>query len=246
MPRSQVGRYIPPEHGAWAMLLVPFLLGTLSAAPSWWSLLLLITWLTAYLASYFAVRWLKTRRLSHRGARFRTPALAYAGVFAVGGTVLAAADPWLLLAAAAMAPFEAVAVAFALRGDERSWVAGAASATAASLMAPVSYAVAGGDDRTLGATLLVICWMAFVGAVLHVKSTIRERDDARYRWASIGFHTAALVVAALISPLLLVPFGYLLARAVLVPRQGWRPARIGAVEIVGAVLVLVVPLIASL
>lgn len=225
------------------MLLVPFLLGTFAADPSWWSLLLLVTWLATYLAGYFLTRWLKTRHLSHRGARFRPAAILYSAIVVLGGLTLVVVEPWLLLAALAFIPFEAVVVWFALRGDERSWIAGVAAATAASLMAPVSYHFADGDDRSVAARLFVISWLAFVGSVLHVKSTIRERDDVRFRRVSIAFHVAAALVAALIDPVLLIPFGFLLARAVLVPRHGWRPARIGAVEIVGALLVLIVPLL---
>jgi hypothetical protein len=242
--RSAVSAYIPPEHGAWAMLLVPFLLGTFSATPSWWSLLLLVAWLAAYLTTYFAVRWLKTRRLRHRGVRFRTPMIGYAAVLTTTGAALVIAEPWLLAAALAFVPFELVAVVLALKGRERCWVAGVASATAASLMAPVSYRVADGDDRQLALLLFTVSWLSLAGVVLHVKSTIRERDDRRFRWASIAFHLVALGLAIWIEPWMALPFGYLLLRAIFVPQHGWRPARIGAVEIVGSVLVLVTTLIA--
>ena len=60
--------------------------------------------------------------------------------------------------------------------------------------------------------------------------------------ASIAFHVVALwPLAVWIDPLLAIPFGFLLVRAVAVPQHGWRPAQIGAVEIVGSLLVLAVP-----
>lgn len=239
----RLGSFVPPEHGAWAMLLVPFLLGALSAGPRWVSWVLLLAWLAAYGTSYFTLRWYRTRRLRHRGRRFRGPAMTYATVLVVAGSVVAWQEPWVLLAVWLFVPFEAVSAWYALHGDERSWVAGTAAATAASLMAPLAFRVTGGDDAALSATLFLVSWLAFTGAVLHVKSTIRERDDPRYRRASIGFHVVAAVVAGALDPWLLVPFGFLLARAVLVPQHGWRPARIGAVEIVGSSLVLIVPLL---
>ena len=33
MAHRRLGTFVPPEHGAWAMLLVPFLLGTFTAEP---------------------------------------------------------------------------------------------------------------------------------------------------------------------------------------------------------------------
>ena len=225
------------------MLLVPFLLGTFAAEPYWLSGILLVAWLSAYGATYFALRWYRTRHLRHRGRRFRTPALTYGTLLAVTGGIVAWQQPWVLAAVWFFVPFESVSAWYALRGDERSWVAGLASATAASLMAPVAYHVADGGQTSVAAVLFVVSWLAFCGAVLHVKSTIRERDDPRYRRASIAFHAVAALIAGVLDPWLLIPFGFLLGRAVAVPQHGWRPARIGAVEIVGSVLVLVVTLL---
>lgn len=243
MAHRRLGTFVPPEHGAWAMLLVPFLLGTFTAEPGWLSAVLLVAWLSAYGATYFGLRWYRTRRLRHRGRRFRIPALTYGALLVVAGAIVAWNQPWVLAAVWLFVPFELVSAWYALRGDERSWVAGLASATAASLMAPLAYRVAEGDQASVAAVLFIVCWLAFCGAVLHVKSTIRERDDPRYRKASIAFHAAAVPVAGALDPWLLVPFGFLLGRAVAVPQHGWRPARIGAVEIVGSVLVLVVTLL---
>ena len=103
----------------------PFPLGTFSATPSWLSLLLLVAWLAAYLTSYFALRWCKTRTLRasrsslpHPRARLRSRARA--------SPVLhwSSLEPWLLAAALAFVPFEAVAAALALQGKERSLAAG--------------------------------------------------------------------------------------------------------------------------
>ena len=226
------------------MLLVPFALGTFTGTPAWRSLLLLIAWLAAYLTSYFTLRWWKTRRLRHRGLRYRRPAIAYGTVFSLSAAGLVLLDPWLLIAALAVVPFEAIAVTASLRGRERSVAAGIASATAASLMAPVAYRFADGDDRSVAGALLIVSWLALAGSVLHVKSTIRERDNPRFRTASIAFHFLALIVALWIEPLLALPFGFLLIRSVVVPQHGWRPGRIGAVEIVGSLLVVAVTLVA--
>jgi hypothetical protein len=241
---KQLSRYLPPEHGAWAMLLVPFLLGTFSGTPAWSSLLLLAAWLTAYLTSYFSLRWWKARRLQHRGLRYRRPAIGYGAVFALSSAGLVMLEPWLVVAALVFVPFEAIAVALSLHGRERSVVAGVASATAASLMAPVAYRFADGSERSLAVALFVVSWLALTGSVLHVKSTIRKRDDVRYRRASIAFHSVALAIAIVIEPLLALPFGFLLIRAVVVPQHGWRPARIGAVEIVGSLLVVATTFVA--
>ncbi len=43
--------WIPRQHGAWAMLLLPVLLGVAASAPSPWQLVVAVDALAAYLAS---------------------------------------------------------------------------------------------------------------------------------------------------------------------------------------------------
>ena len=80
-----------------------------------------------------------------------------------------------------------------------------------------------------------------VGSVIHVKSLIRESDDRRWHVANIGYHVVALAWGST-HPWLL-PFGVALVRAVVL-RPGMAAARIGAVEAVVSVLVVVATLLA--
>lgn len=43
---------IPKQHGAWAMLLIPFLLGMIKGGPVFWHIPLFLGWLFLYLAVY--------------------------------------------------------------------------------------------------------------------------------------------------------------------------------------------------
>jgi hypothetical protein len=52
-------RYLPPQHGAWAMLVVPYLAGVLVAGWSWVAAPLAGGWLAGYLLSYYAFRAVK-------------------------------------------------------------------------------------------------------------------------------------------------------------------------------------------
>lgn len=71
--RKTARQFIPPQHGAWAMLLVPWLTGVLVAGFHWAHLPLFGAWLAGYLLSYYALQAIKTRRLS----RFRPQLLLY-------------------------------------------------------------------------------------------------------------------------------------------------------------------------
>src|SRR5262245_54088196 len=84
--RRTLRRYIPPQHGAWAMLLLPWLVGVLTAGFRWVQLPLLGAWLAGYLFSYYLLQAIKSRR----PGRFRAQLRAYAiPTFLLGGLVLA-------------------------------------------------------------------------------------------------------------------------------------------------------------
>lgn len=212
------------------MLLVPFLAGTTLATWSWWSVLLLVAWLMAYLVFYFAAQWLRAARRQ----QFVAPLRLYASLLAGAGVPLVVFNPRLLLSVPVFAPFVAINLYYARRKRPRAWQNGIASATAACLMAPVSYWFAGGGEESIAAWLFVVTWLYFAGTVLYVKTTIRERGNKHYLVTSIAFHTIAMVAAAAIDLWLGPLFALYLVRATVMPRHQTSPAQIGALEIVNS------------
>ena len=85
----------------------------------------------------------------------------------------------------------------------------------------------------------------FTGSLLYVKTMIRERGDAGYLRTSIGFHVLALVAAGLLTPALLVPFSWFLARAVILPRRRPSVKQVGLLELAGSLLLAGVLLVAG-
>src|SRR5262245_19120953 len=116
MRKKTVRRFLPPQHGAWAMLLVPWLAGVLIVGFTWLHLPLLLAWLTGYLASYYALLACKTRR----PARVRAQLWVYVPPTVVLGGLVILARPAVLWYAVAYVPLLAVNVAYALRRDDRA------------------------------------------------------------------------------------------------------------------------------
>lgn len=230
----KVRQWIPPQHGAWAMLVVPFVLGVMAGGPALLHLLLLPAWLLAYLASYFFLQWLRVRRRQ----RFVRPLVVYGSLLALTGGALVLLEPSLLVFALLYLPGFLVNVVYARRHDDRSLVNGLVSVVQACLGVPLANAVGADPDWPVAWRLFALALLYFAGTVFFVKTMIRERESAGYYWASIGYHTGALVLAGLLSPWLLVPFALYLARAVVLPRRPMRPAQVGAVEIVNSVLLV--------
>jgi hypothetical protein len=231
--RRPARRYLPPQHGAWAMLLLPWLAGVLTAGFRWLQLPLLLAWLTGYLLSYYLFLAVKTRR----PGRVRAQLLVYAAPTVLVGGLVLALRPDLLWYAPAYALLLAINVGYAARRNERSLLNDLAAVLQSCLMVFVCATVAAVPP--VGAVVAFVLVTAyFTGTVLHVKTMIRERGNARYRWASIGYHLAAFVGMLWIGPVAVGVFALLLLRASVLPGRRITPVRIGVIEIAASLLVL--------
>ncbi len=233
---------VPQQHGAWAFLAVPLLLGLALAGPTPIGVLFCSAWVAAYPASWYlgravVIRWRRGSwsRLAQRELRNAVPWMVAAAAMAL---VLLWARPWL----AAVLPPLLVAWVASLRlmraGHERGATNDLLLVVQAALAVPLLWAVTiDGWPPADAWTAAGICAVFFTGSVLHVKSLIREADDRRWAVGSRAFAVASLALG-LASPWLLLPFGAAAVRAFIVP-AGTRPALIGAAETVVSILVVV-------
>ncbi|MFI1679613.1 YwiC-like family protein [Streptomyces sp. NPDC020607] len=243
--RGALRSWLPNQHGAWAMLAVPFAAGVFLGdgpgdGPRWPHLPLFAAWLAGYVTAFHVQQWLRLRRLSRNpGAprRHVRPALAAAAVSAVFGVPLLFAYPWLLLVAACAAPFVAVNTWYAWRNRERALLNGLAAVVPACGMLLVTLRM-GGGELSEGWRPALACLLFFAGTVPYVKTMIRERDSRAYYRASVTYHALAVPVAYVLSPWLAVLFAAYLVRAAVLPGKGLRVPVVGAVEVMGAVLLL--------
>ncbi|WP_030176512.1 YwiC-like family protein [Spirillospora albida] len=239
-PSGRRRRWVPPQHGAWAMLLVPYLAGLLIVGFSWPALPLLVAWIAGYLLSYYALLAVKVRRFG----RFRPQILAYGTAVPAAGTTVLAARPEVLLFAPVFGAVLLVNGAFAARHDDRALLNGLVSAAAATAVLPVVAVVAGESPRRTGEAVLVT-FLYFAGTVLFVKTCIRERDNTALFAVSAGFHAAALAVVTWLSWVYTGPFAWYLVRAVVLRRRGLPAKKIGMIEVASSIVLLVALAIAA-
>lgn len=232
-PRRRIRRFLPPQHGAWAMLLLPYTIGVVLVGPRWPHLPLLGAWLAGYLLSYYAFQAIKIRRPD----RFTDQLLLYGLVTVPLAAIVLLVRPEVLRYAPLYAGLLAVNAWYAWRRRERALLNDLASVAQSCLLVPVLATISGIPlGEVVPAFLTLMLYL--VGTVLYVKTMIRERGDRRYRHLSIGFHAVALIVAIWLDPLLIPVFLLLLTRAVVLPTRQLRPARVGVIEIVCSLLVL--------
>lgn len=233
---------VPNQHGAWAFLAVPLLLGFVLTGWTAVGAAFAAAWVLAYPASYYlgravVIRWRRGSwtRLAKRELGYAVPWTLAAAVLSV---LLVLLRPWLIGVGLAMGLAWAASLWLTRTGHERGLTNDlllvAQAAVGVPLLAAISLDAAPATEAWLAA---MVCGLFFTGSVLHVKSLIREADDRRWAIGSRAYHIAALALG-LLSPWLLLPFGAAAVRAFAVP-AGTRPAAIGAVETIVAVLVVV-------
>ncbi|MFF5077321.1 YwiC-like family protein [Actinoplanes sp. NPDC000266] len=226
-------RYVPPQHGAWAMLLLPYVTGVAAAGFRWPDVPLLGAWLSGYLLSYFAFQAIKSRR----PRRFQSQIRLYGVSTLLLATPVLVARPEVLRYAPLFAVLIAVNAWYAHRRRERALLNDLASVGQSCLMIFVVATVAAvpaGD--VLAPFTLILLYLT--GTILYVKTMIRERDSQSYRTASVIYHAAALAAVVTQGLFPAAVFALLLGRAWLLPGRGLVPKQVGLLEIVASALVL--------
>ncbi len=226
-------QFLPPQHGAWAMLLVPYLAGLVVAGFVWVDLPLLGAWLAGYLLSYYVFQAAKSRKVR----RYRSQLLLYAVVAVPLAAVVVGFRPRVLVLAPAYAVLFAISAWYAYRRRERALGNDVVLVLQSCLLVFVVALIAGASPGTV-AGAFAVCLLYFLGTVFHVKAMIRERDNPAFRRWSVGYHALALAVAAWLGPWVAALFGWLLVRAWVLPRRPMTPLRLGVVEIVNCLLLL--------
>lgn len=235
------------------MVIIPPIMGAILGGWRWEHALLFAFWLFGYFDFFAIGQWLRSRFKP----RYRAAVITYTAIAAVFGIALVIRAPHLIVWVPAFLPLIIVTFWASWKRKDRSMLNDLVTVAAASLMLAVSFDLAVGAESVNWrpawlATLFIFGY--FVGTVFYVKTNIRERGDARWLGASVGWHVAFSVVAVTtaiggyVSPWHAVVWLVLSIRAFAVPKygekNGWLTAKqVGVGEIVFSVLVAVTVLI---
>lgn len=223
---------LPKEHGAWAMLYVPFALGAVTAV---WhggfhvvhTILLLVAVSAAFVGRESVVAWWRARRLGHPTAA--------AARDAVGLSLLAGATalPLFQRTRAFVFLFLVGAVLYAIhlqqvrRQEVRTFLGEVLGIAALALAAPAAYVAGRGAWHPTGAWLWGLCVVYFTSSVFYVKLRVadlqvrRRAEQRRLRIGAMLYHSGLLAVLAVLAASGRLPSVTLLAFAPVVVRAGW-------------------------
>lgn len=225
----------PREHGAWAMLIMPFLLGIAISGVTIYHLSSGIGFFFGYLAMNAFLMMVRQPK------RFREVLLSFP-VYAGVGTIFLFPPflhkPQAFLPILAMLPLLAISVMFILKKRERHFANDLAGITTLTMLLPIS---AGLGQQLHYPTLfltMVLNIVYFTGSVFYVKSMIRERSNQTFRWMGIFYHICVLAASILLQSstllfLLFLPGAIKMFSVIRVNRL--TPLTVGITEIVNAV-----------
>lgn len=236
--------WLPRQHGAWAMLAVPLLLGIAVTRPNLWHAVLGAAAIAGYLASATAQTWVRARVRQ----RYTASLIAYVVVATALGMALVVTHPGLVLAVIVLVPAGMITLVAAKLGRGRGVAAGFAQVVEAFVLVPAAASLTGPVDSLAVSKATLLAAVYLVGTLLAVRSVIREQGNASFAAVSVGFHLAATVVGAILLPLpFVVLLGLLAMRSVLLPLvqrrcretvTPLRPVHVGMVEMVVATCVV--------
>lgn len=227
---------IPKQHGAWSMLILPFLLGGIVGGWTLAHIPFAIAWLFVYMGTFFLFQFIKQWKKSQQMLRTVITYLTIATVAAIPVFLSEWRLVWFVLA---MIPFGLVNAYFAKIKDERNVWNDVSAVTSFCIGGMASYYL---GARTLDATMVwvfVLPYLYFLGSIFFVKTMIREKKNVSYRNLSWGYHGLLVAVFIVLGyPLLALAYAPSLIRAVVFYGKKIPIMKIGIVEIANSVFVL--------
>ena len=205
---------LPREHGTWAMVIVPWIVGCgIARAMTARAVLLLCGAIALFLAQHALTEWYRARRLPP-ARRASAPGIVVVVAFTAVGLV-AAAPALTTLAAGFVGAFVVAAIALIVVSVvlidvrlDHALPGQVLGAIGLPLTAPLAYFASGGGRARDAATLWVVDVAFFLWAVFYVRLKIIARahrqplaalgDRLRFGASTLGV-TAALAAMALVA-----------------------------------------------
>lgn len=195
--------WLPRQHGAWAIVAVPSLVGMVLAAAAgefgWWQPAIFLTWVLGYFAFNACSGLVKAP--ARRRSSWYPAAVSYSLAALAAGLLSGVGAGWSLLGwLAGFLPLAGIGLGLARRRRERSLAGGLLTVLAGCAMVlvmrfPDPWSLAAAPDRWLGVTLTLLLFGYFGGSVFYVKTMIRERGSRGWLVASLLWHGCWLGLA---------------------------------------------------
>ncbi|WP_409274401.1 YwiC-like family protein [Neobacillus sp. SCS-31] len=225
--------FMPKQHGAWAMAILPFWLGAISGGFLWEHIPFFFGWLLLYLSTYPMLLLFKRKKL-----RFHTKwTLIYLvpAIFLLMFPLLE--RPSVAWFGVMMLPFFAINAFFSSKNNDRALLNDISAVFAFSLAGIASAYLNTGKVSGEAFLVFTVSSLFFIGSTFFVKTMIREKRSIHYKWISWYYHTiVAAVWLAFGQWLVALAFLPSLMRAIGFYGKSLTPKQIGIYEIINSAI----------
>ncbi|MEH7512828.1 YwiC-like family protein [Gottfriedia acidiceleris] len=228
---------VPNQHGAWAMILIPYILGVAASSFRLIHIPLFIGWFFLYLATYPLIMVIKGKQVSF----YFKWAVGYFFISFVFLALVMFVEWRLIYFGLAMIPFFLLNIYFVKRKNERAFTNDIVAIGVFCIGGLASFYIGKGALTSEGWSVALLVFLFFLGSTFFVKSMIREKKNRRFRWYSWGYHLIVLLLIFTLkdSWLWILPFVPSLIRAISLHNKKLTIMQLGIIEIFNSVTFLV-------
>lgn len=229
--------FLPKQHGAWAMLIIPFWLGVIASSFQWEHIPFFFGWLFLYLTTYPMLLLFKRKKIPFYAK--------WTIIYLLPALILLSIPLWsrpsLFYFGVAMIPFFLINAYYSSKNKDRAFMNDLSAIIVFSIAGLASGYLADGNIDSLDLYIFVTSIMFFVGSTFYVKTMIREKKSKSFKNISWGYHSLVSVLFLLAGQwLTVVAFLPSLGRAIRFYGKPYSVKKVGILEIVNAVLFFII------
>jgi len=196
---------LPKQHGAWAMLVIPFWLGVIASGFVWQHIPFFFGWLLLYLATYPALLLFKGKKIPLY--------TKWTFIYFIPALLLLLIPLWnrpsIIYFGVAMIPFFIINMYFSSKKKDRNIINDLSAIFSFSIAGLASSYLPSGEINAPSLLIFIASVLFFIGTTLHVKTIIRERKNIIYKRISWTYH--------ILIPILWLALGYWVFALAFVP-----------------------------
>ncbi|WP_442599164.1 YwiC-like family protein [Neobacillus sp. D3-1R] len=225
--------FLPKQHGAWAMLIIPFWLGVAATSMIWQHVPFFIGWLFLYLATYPMLLLFKGKKMAFH--------IKWSFIYMVPALLFLSIPIWhqpkLFYFGIMMIPFFFINAYYSSRNQDRS-LGNDVSAVFTFAIAGVASGYLVSEEMTANIILVFITsFLFFIGCTFYVKTMIREKKNHSFKWVSWGYHLFATILWILLGEwLIFLAFLPSLIRSIVFYGRSISAKKVGIYEIINAAI----------
>ncbi|MGJ7919565.1 YwiC-like family protein [Neobacillus sp. LXY-4] len=225
--------FLPKQHGAWAMLIIPFWLGVAASGFLWHHIPFFFGWLFLYLATYPMLLLFKKKKIQFYTKWtliYMTPALGLL-------LVVLFTRPTIVYFGLLMIPFFIINAYYSSKNNDRAFLNDISAILTFSIAGLASSYLYNGSISAETILIFAASILFFTGSTFYVKTMIREKKNLAFKWISWGFHVVAPILWLLLGEwIVALAFIPSLVRAFYMYGKPYSAKQVGIYEIVNAAI----------